>query len=106
MAVSRDEVRRIAALARLRIEGEEADRLARDLTLILDHIETLAQADVSVAPAVESMTEGPAPYRDPGVEADPLVWSAETFAPEWRDGFFVVPRLPGVEGMEGGESLA
>src|SRR5688572_9560348 len=39
MSVSRDEVARIAALARLALAPEEVERLTRELARILEHVE-------------------------------------------------------------------
>jgi aspartyl-tRNA(Asn)/glutamyl-tRNA(Gln) amidotransferase subunit C len=101
VSVSKDQVEHIAALARLRLSGEEAERMAGDLNAILGHMEALERVDVSSAGAVGEMTEWPAPFRDPELVADPLARGPEAVAPDFRDGFFIVPRLPGVEGGEG-----
>lgn len=101
MSVSKDEVERIAALARLRLGDAEAERLAVDLSSILGHVEAMRKADISAVSAVGDMTEWPAPFRDADQGADPLLAPPESIAPEWREHFFIVPRLPGVE--RGGE---
>ncbi|MEX2527981.1 MAG: Asp-tRNA(Asn)/Glu-tRNA(Gln) amidotransferase subunit GatC [Gemmatimonadota bacterium] len=97
----------MAELARLRLEPEEAERLRQQLSGILDHVDSLAQVD-SLAPepgqtqdashqpspdgvAVESTSTVPHP---PG----PLPVDAAHLAPQWEDGFFVVPRLPAMDG--------
>ncbi len=41
MPVSIDEVRHIARLARLRFDADEEERLAREMSAILEHMETL-----------------------------------------------------------------
>lgn len=53
MALSVEEVRRIAALARLRLEPGEESRLAGELSAILDYVRQLESLDVS---GVEPMT--------------------------------------------------
>jgi aspartyl-tRNA(Asn)/glutamyl-tRNA(Gln) amidotransferase subunit C len=53
MALSVEEVRRIAALARLRLEPGEEARLAGELSAILDYVRQLESLDVS---GVEPMT--------------------------------------------------
>lgn len=93
----------MAALARLRLEPEEAARLTGDLNTILDHMAALREVSVEGVEA-EGVLEGPAPLRDPGAPPDPLVRPPSSFAPEWREGFFTVPRLPAVDGGSmGGE---
>ncbi len=100
MDVGRAEVLRIAALARVALSDEEADRLGRDLQDILDHVDALPEvAHAGSGPtesgadgidAAESDLRGTRPD-EPG--ADPLAGGIEAFAPEVRDGFFTVPRL-------------
>ena len=43
--ITRDEVERVAALARLSLTDEEAQRMLKDLESILDYVETLGQLD-------------------------------------------------------------
>lgn len=47
MPISLDEVRRVAALARLRLEGDEEHRLAAELGAILEAFERLQQLDTT-----------------------------------------------------------
>lgn len=100
MAVTRADVEYIAGLARLRLSEEEAARMTSQLNSILEHMELLRRADVSGVEGVGGMAEWPAPFRDPAAGPDTLRRGVETLPPEWRDGFFVVPRLPAVEGGE------
>jgi aspartyl-tRNA(Asn)/glutamyl-tRNA(Gln) amidotransferase subunit C len=93
MSVTRRDVDHIAVLARLRLGPEETDRMVRDLNAILEHADALAAADEESAPPYEV---GPdrAPERDPGqVPPDPLERPPSAVAPDWMDGFYVVPRL-------------
>jgi len=50
VAITRDEVRRVAALARLRLEPAEEERLTADLAHILDAFERLRALDTSAVP--------------------------------------------------------
>lgn len=43
-------------------------------------------------------TDDPLDARLRPMEPDPLTRLPEQFAPDWRNGFFVVPRLPAVQG--------
>lgn len=95
MAVTRAEVEAVAALARLRLEPEEAERLTSDLNDILDHVailETLDSTDDAQPP------ETGVRLRDDVPGADALAAPIAEIAPEWRDGFFLLPRLPALEG--------
>lgn len=52
MAVTIDEVRRVARLARLRFSPDDLERLTHELNGILEHFEKLREVDVSgVEPA-------------------------------------------------------
>lgn len=93
----------MAALARLRLEPEEAARLTGDLNSILEHVAALREVSVEGVEA-EGVLEGPAPVRDAEPGPDPLFRPPSSFAPDWREGFFTVPRLPAVDGgSTGGE---
>lgn len=97
MSVSPEEVERIAALARLRLGPEEALEMSEQLNSILGHMDALARVDVSGAPALASVIDRPAPVREDVVGADALSREAREIAPDWRDGFFVVPRLAALD---------
>ena len=114
VTVSIGEIRRIAALARVRLEPGEAKRMARDMSSILEHVSVLgeiarepAQApDVprregSARPAGEASAGTRPPAEEGETIPDPLSRPLSGMAPDWRDGFFVVPRLPGVAGASG-----
>ena len=85
MKIDRDEARRIAALAHLEFDDAALDRMAAEMTKILGYIETL--------PAIEhgGMDAGATPLRDdaikPSVDRDLVARNA----PDWDDGFFIVP---------------
>lgn len=114
MPVSRDEVMRIAGLARLRLgaastdegvggRGDPVGRPTDDLNQILKYVATLEGADLSQVSEPIRLPPDPVPFRDPGLEPDVLAPGAPgDRAPRWQDGFFVVPRLPAMEG--GGET--
>jgi aspartyl-tRNA(Asn)/glutamyl-tRNA(Gln) amidotransferase subunit C len=95
MAVSREEVLKIAALARLRLTPEEVERYSAQLGTILDHIGLLSEVE-EAAPPVESV-EWPAPLREDGGRPDTLGLPPRELAPAWEEGFFAVPRLPALD---------
>ena len=93
--VRRDEARRIAALARLRFEDAELARITEDLNHILDHVEDLRTLESRAVP--EDVATDRRSTRGEGAERpDDLQREIGSFAPDWRDGFFVVPPFPGV----------
>lgn len=93
MAVTFDDVRHIAALARLSLSEERLPALVGELNAILAHMEELQRVDVSGVPADLAAAMAPMPLRTDGGQQYPLARARETFAPEMRDGFFLVPRL-------------
>jgi aspartyl-tRNA(Asn)/glutamyl-tRNA(Gln) amidotransferase subunit C len=99
--ITAEEVREIAALARLRLDDEEVARMTGDLDAILGYVDTLRDLDTS---AVEPMTHAvpfDCPLR-PDEERPPLpVEEALQSAPRREGAFFVVPRVVPVPG--GGE---
>lgn len=92
MPVSREEVLHIASLARFKLDDARVDSLARELSSILDHIEELSSLDTSGVSGAGAASEG-TPLRPDIGPPDTLVTPIESFAPEMKDGFFIVPRL-------------
>ncbi len=93
--ISRDEVRRIAALAHLALgrdgDGDEVDRTTRELASILAHVKALEEVDVTdVLPTAHVQLER-LPLRDdePHPSLDPELALRE--APKTSDGGFSVP---------------
>ena len=100
MSVSIDEVKRVAALARLGLTDERAAALTRDMNTILDHMGVLEKIDTSgVREYVSGDEAGMRLRRDEGPAA-PLSAGANSFAPEMREGLFIVPRLATHEDSE------
>ena len=93
MALSLDEVRRIAVLARLELSPEEERLFQGQLSAVLDYVRQLEELDVSaVEPMTHALAEAP-PLREdevrPGLGAEEAVRAAPA-----REGtFFKVPRI-------------
>ena len=98
MPIERSEVERIAELARLHIPEERMERVATELSAVLDFVEALRRLDLSgcepttFAPADAPLREDEADGRRLGPER------ATAMAPASEDGFFLVP--PIVEHLE------
>jgi len=94
MALSPEEVRRIATLARLRLLPPEEARLAGELSTILEYVRLLEELDVSgVEPMTHALASGETPWRQdeiaPGLSPDEALANAPA-----RDGTcFQVPRI-------------
>lgn len=96
--IGRAEVERIGHLARLRLEPEEADALARDLDAILGHVAELEALDTG---SVELASESPAtPLREDRAAASLPLERALANAPDSDGSAFLVP--PVLEGEDEG----
>ncbi len=95
MSVTPDDVRHVATLARLSIPEGELAPYVEQLNAILGHMEALQQVPSSgaaAAAAADAVRPGMA-LRADVAGAVPLTRPPAEFAPEMREGFFLVPRL-------------
>ena len=93
MAVSIDDVRHMAALARLGLTDERAASLVGELNGILAHMDVLAKVDTADVEPVTGIGASGAPLREDIGPSQSLAHPIETFAPRFENGFFLVPRL-------------
>ena len=99
MAVSDRDVLHIAALARLGVDPARLPALVSELNGILEHMEVLGAVETGSQMVEGGGQKSITPMRsDVGESSIPLAIPRETFAPEMRDGFFLVPRLATHEG--------
>ncbi|MCK6554016.1 Asp-tRNA(Asn)/Glu-tRNA(Gln) amidotransferase subunit GatC [Candidatus Binatia bacterium] len=93
MALSRDEVHRVALLARLDLSGEEEAAIAAQLDHILAHFQELSSLEVdNVEPTAHAADVSDA-FRDDAVTNPPADEALRANAPA-RDGdFFKVPKI-------------
>lgn len=93
MALSLDEVRRIAALARLKLTPDEERTFALQLSAILDHVRQLEELDVSgVEPMTHALADVPA-LRPDEVRDSLGPGEALANAPAREGTWFKVPRI-------------
>ena len=94
MSISRDDVKRIAELARLEIPEDRIERTARELSAVLDYATLLGKLDLAgCEPTVFAPAE--APLRSDTLD-DPRRLTSERAleaAPEGEPGFFLVPPI-------------
>jgi aspartyl-tRNA(Asn)/glutamyl-tRNA(Gln) amidotransferase subunit C len=93
MAVSIDDVRHIAELARLGLDDDRARHLVAELNTILGHVDALSKVDTTGVEATVGVGAAGTPLRSDVGGPPALARSPAAFAPAMRDGFFVVPRL-------------
>ena len=103
MTVTTEEVLRIAALARLAVGAQEAERFTAQLNGILAHVEELrsAEREEGTGGAAPAGQASPAPaasaLREDRTGPDPLARPPAALAPRWEAGFFIVPRLAALD---------
>lgn len=99
--IDRDRARRIADLARLELGEREVERIAGELGSILRHFSELETVDPE--PGARPVLGDLSPRLRADVpSSDPLSRPPGELAPDWRDGFFVVPRLSAMS-SDGGD---
>ena len=93
MALSTDEVRKVALLARLELNDEELENQSRNLNNLLQQFEKLQELDVSdIEPTSHSIPVFNVLRED---TLKPSLTQAEVLqnAPDQRDGYIIVPRI-------------
>ena len=93
MSVDRDTVRRIATLARIRVEEDELEPLSRELSSILNWIEQLNEVDTTDVAPMTSVEDLPMKKRDDVVTDGYCVEDVLANAPEREGNFFAVPKV-------------
>lgn len=100
MSVSLEDVRHIAALARLGLTEEQVRTAAAELNTILAHMEVLSRVDTHDVPEVVAAIGAAMPLRSDHGTRLALAVPPRAFAPQADDGFFLVPRLATHEDAE------
>ncbi len=92
-AVTGDTVRRVARLARIGVEEQQLEPMARELSAIIAWVEELAALDTKEVPPMTSVVAATLPTRQDAVTDGECSDDILRNAPERIDGFFVVPRV-------------
>lgn len=98
MAVSADDLRNVAELARLQLDPARIPALVAELNTILSHVDALSKVKTEGAQEAVGVGDGGMPLREDKGPPIPLARDLAAFAPDMRDGFFLVPRLATHEG--------
>lgn len=93
MAIGPDDVRHVAALARLAVPDAKIPELVSQLNGILSHMDVLAKVKTTGVMAAAGVGDGAMPLRADIGPPIPLARPIESFAPQMRDRFILVPRL-------------
>jgi aspartyl-tRNA(Asn)/glutamyl-tRNA(Gln) amidotransferase subunit C len=93
MSLSNDDVGKIAHLARLAVDPDEADSLGRELSKILDLVEQMDAADTSdTAPMAHPLDMAQRLRADEVTETDHRE-AYQANAPAVEQGLFLVPKV-------------
>ena len=89
--IDREEVLHVARLARLTLSDEEVERMARELSAVLDHIERISELDLEDVPPTTHVIDVAGALRDD--EPRPCLPREVVLeqAPAVEDGGFLVP---------------
>ncbi len=93
MSVDQATVRRIARLARIRLDEADVPQMQGELNAILSFVEQLNEVDVSGVEPMTSVIPMAMKMRDDVVTDGGDVASILANAPVTEDGFFVVPKV-------------
>ena len=93
MAITRDELRRVAELARLRLTPEEEERLTADLAHILDAFARLSTVDTSGIDPTAHVEDFGAFLRDDEVRNPPASEELLANAPARHGRLMRVPKI-------------
>jgi aspartyl-tRNA(Asn)/glutamyl-tRNA(Gln) amidotransferase subunit C len=98
MSVDKATVAKIASLARIKMNDEELERMAPELSQILDWVEQLGEVDTSQVEPMTAVIPNALRLRDDVVDADPLTGGGKreavlANAPAAEHGFFGVPKV-------------
>jgi aspartyl-tRNA(Asn)/glutamyl-tRNA(Gln) amidotransferase subunit C len=97
MEITKQEVEKVARLARLEITPAETDRFARQLSQILTHVEKLKQYDTTGVEPTATVLGQVNVFREDEVRPSLPVDKALANAPEREGDGFCVPKIIGNE---------
>jgi len=90
--LSKEEIEHIAKLSRLDLSSEEKERYSRELSAVLAYVDQLSEVDTETVEPTANVTGLQNIWRDDSVESSGITHDdIELNAPEFKDGFFVVP---------------
>ena len=98
MSVDKQQVAKIASLARIAMSDDELERMVPELNNILGWVEQLGEVDVSGVEPMTAVIPQAMRLRDDVVDADPLTAGGRrddvlANAPAAEHGFFGVPKV-------------
>jgi aspartyl-tRNA(Asn)/glutamyl-tRNA(Gln) amidotransferase subunit C len=93
MKITREEVKRVALLARLQLSDEEESRLTEQLDNILQYMEKLGRLDTTNVEPLAHAVDIVNAFREDRVTNEPQPESLLANAPDRENTFFKVPKI-------------
>ena len=93
MAVTVDDVRRVAGLARLQFSSDEEEKLVLELNRILQYMEKLNELDTDGVEPTSHVAPVANAFREDEPEEFAHVEELRAQAPEMVEGYYKVPRI-------------
>ena len=93
MSIDIETARKVAHLARIKVDADRLPALAQEFSNILDFIEQLNEVDVSDVEPMVSVTPMRLKRRDDVVTDGGYPEKILSNAPDAREGFFAVPKV-------------
>lgn len=93
MSLTPEQVRKVATLARLQLDDDQVDAYARELSNILDLVESLEAADTASVTPMAHPLDLTARLRDDVVTEGDEREAFQAIAPAVEDGVYLVPKV-------------
>lgn len=93
MAISRDDIEKVAVLARIRVDDEQVTALEKDLGNILDLVDQLQAADTSQTEPMAHPLDAVQRLRPDTITETNQRDAFQAIAPATEDGLYLVPRV-------------
>ena len=93
MSLSKDDVKKIAYLARIRVADERLQPLAEELNNIVGWVEQLSEVDTAGVAPMTSVVDVETPTRDDVVNDGDVAERVLANAPDREDMFYAVPKV-------------
>lgn len=93
MSVDIDTVKRVAHLARIALDADDADRMTGELNTILGFVEQLDEVDVTGVEPMTSVTPMKMKMREDAVTDGGKAADIVANAPATEENFFLVPKV-------------
>ncbi|MCK5374230.1 MAG: Asp-tRNA(Asn)/Glu-tRNA(Gln) amidotransferase subunit GatC [Alphaproteobacteria bacterium] len=93
MSLSKEEVKKVAGLARLRMNDEEMERLAPQLSNIIGFIEQLSELDTDNVEPLANVVDITLPLREDVVSDGNCGEEILANSQDANQGYFVVPKV-------------